>query len=182
MNFLADYQGQVICFLVVVMTTRKVSLYKKVFQKIHALFPSLSPQFVMADYEIGLRKSVILVFPEARVLGCRFHFSKSILKKLKTKFKLGSFYNPKGSAQQKQFVRIVRQIMALPLLRSQHLRGEVNRLEQEMKDFALTTTAEVSRRMNAFINYIITFWMRLAGSHTISVYGSPHKTNNVTER
>lgn len=165
------------------MTTRKVQLYKALFKKLKNLFPSLDPRFAMSDFEAAIRKAIIATFPDTRLLGCRFHVAKALHSKLKGKFRLGNFYRPKGSALQKKITNIFRQYFAIPLIRHQHMRGEVERLERELRQVAQEVRLPaVARRLNQFHNYFVQFWMRLNGSQTLSVFESPHKTNNLTER
>lgn len=182
LNIVADYHGRAVCVLSVVMTTRKFQLYKKIFAKIRELFPDFEPHFLMSDYEAAMRKAISANMPNTRLLGCRFHFSKCLFSKMKSKFGLAGFFRPSGRSLHNQISLLLRQFFALPLLKPQHVRGEVERLEGEMKRISRFTTKDVARRLNKFCNYIVGFWCRLMGANTISVAGCEHKTNNVIER
>lgn len=70
-NLLADHHGTAVCILTIVMTCRKVGLYKKVFRLLKDLFPEFAPRQVMSDFEVALRKGFLCVFPTTRMLGCR---------------------------------------------------------------------------------------------------------------
>ena len=39
--------------------------------------------YLMSDYETGLRNALKITFPNAVILGCYFHYLKSIVKKVK---------------------------------------------------------------------------------------------------
>jgi len=182
LNIVADYHGKAICILSIVMTTRKFQLYKKLFAKIREIFPEFEPHFIMSDYEAAMRKAISANFVNTRVLGCRFHYSKCLFSKLKSKFGLAAFFRPSGKSLHNQISYLLRQFFALPLLKPHHIKGEVQRLEQEMKKISRFCTKDVARRLNKFVNYFISYWCRLMGASTISVAGCDHKTNNVIER
>ena len=65
------------------MTGQKEGLYLRIFEKLLEFFPTLVPQIGMVDYKIAIRNSIKAVFPNIRVTGCRFHFGRAILKKIK---------------------------------------------------------------------------------------------------
>lgn len=48
--------------------------YKKVLQRFKINFPNVRPTSVMIDFENGLRNAFVLVYPEANVLSCWFHY------------------------------------------------------------------------------------------------------------
>jgi rRNA maturation protein Rpf1 len=72
--------------------------------------------------------------------------------------------------------------MALPLLKPHHMRGEVERIEREVKDLTRQLTPDLIRRFNKLHNYVVSYWMRFHGPNNISVHGAQHKTNNISER
>jgi hypothetical protein len=71
LNVLADYQETSVPVFIVVMSCRKYKLYEGVFKQIKDLFPDFRPQELMADWEAALRRSINMIFPDARLLGCR---------------------------------------------------------------------------------------------------------------
>lgn len=70
LNIVADYGGATVIVASVIMTCRKVGLYRKLFAFLRNEFDFLMPRTIMADWEVGLRKTLIEAFPQARVLGC----------------------------------------------------------------------------------------------------------------
>lgn len=112
----------------------------------------------------------------------RFHFAKALFAKLKSKFRLAGLFRRNGSVIQQKLSSLLRQYFGLPLLKHQHMRGELERLERELRQVCRHQTPEIAERINGFHNYVITYWMSLQGSYTISVEGAQHKTNNIAER
>lgn len=91
LNIMANYKNIKVPVMHVSMPSKDYEVYLKVFEKIVELFPSFKPSTIMSDFERGLRSALSQVFPDARLAGCRFHFSKALVKNLtKSKF----FYQP----------------------------------------------------------------------------------------
>jgi hypothetical protein len=70
-NVLCDYKNAVICVLTVVMSSRKIDLYKAVLDSFKDLFPNFRPRVSMADWETSMRKAIAVTWPDTRLLGCR---------------------------------------------------------------------------------------------------------------
>lgn len=70
LNLVGDYAGAIVGVATVVMTCRKVRLYQAVFNFIKGFAPYFKPQTIMADWELALRKTAAVTWPQARVLGC----------------------------------------------------------------------------------------------------------------
>jgi hypothetical protein len=65
----------------VLMTSRKQSLYEKVFDCVIASAEEYAgrkpnPELAMSDYETGLLNAMSSRFPGARVRGCWFHYAQ----------------------------------------------------------------------------------------------------------
>jgi len=64
--------------------TRKLKLYKAVFEYIKSLVPNFIPENVMADYEDASVRAINEVFDNGLVIkGCWFHFSNSVIKRVR---------------------------------------------------------------------------------------------------
>ena len=113
---------------------------------------------------------------------CRFHFAKALFAKLKGKFRLASFFRPKGSDVAKKISHVIRQYFAIPLLRVDHFKREVDRLGEELRQLSQKVTPLEASRLNKFHNYFVSYWCRLQGADHISVFGATHTTNNIIER
>lgn len=70
-NILAERNGHGVLLFSVIMTSRKLALYERVFQKIKDHFPTFKPPNMMSDYEASMRKAFKKKFPTSRLLGCR---------------------------------------------------------------------------------------------------------------
>ena len=70
LNFVGDYCGALVGLFTVVMTCRKVSLYRAVYGFIKNAYPYFSPRTIMSDWEVALRKAAAVTWDQARILGC----------------------------------------------------------------------------------------------------------------
>lgn len=62
--------------------TRKTSLcYTEVFKYIETNVFSLEPAEIMTDFEAGMRNSIKIMYPKAKLRGCWFHFCNALRKK-----------------------------------------------------------------------------------------------------
>lgn len=66
-----DYHGSIAVLFLVVMQSRKLPLYKKVFRFIKNSAPSFQPAQMMSDFERAMRKGFRFAFIESRLYGCR---------------------------------------------------------------------------------------------------------------
>lgn len=113
----------------------------------------------------------------------RFHFAKNIFAKVKGKFRLGAYLRPGANPHQAILSDRLRQYMALPLLKPEDMKPQVERLGNDIKTTATENcTRDVVKRFNGLHNYVINYWMKLQGPNNISTFGAVHKTNNVNER
>ena len=109
----------------------------------------------------------------------RFHFAQAVFAKARNKFHLGPIWmNPTYKAVSFR----LRQYINLPLVKPGHMPDEVRRLEMELRELCKDVPPNVGKNLNGFHKYIVETWMQRVGPRDISVYGAPHKTNNVIER
>ena len=109
----------------------------------------------------------------------RFHFAQAVFSKARNKFNLGRVWmNPTFAAVGLR----LRQYINMPLLKPVHMRNEVLRLERELRALCKDIPEDMGRGLNGFHRYFVEHWMIRVGPEEISVYGAPHKTNNVIER
>lgn len=102
---------------------------------------------------------------------------------MKSKFRLAAYLRPSGDENQKQLSFRLRQYFGLPLLRPEDMFGQMERLKTEIKALVVAhCTPEIQRAFQDLHNYIIKSWMIRYGPDEISVFGAPHKTNNIIER
>lgn len=91
--------------------TRKTSIcYTALFNFIENNVFKLEPMEIMTDFEEGMRKSIKIVYPNAVLRGCWFHYIRAIQRKC---MKLGMFKLLQRNSHAKL---IKKQITNLPLL------------------------------------------------------------------
>ena len=164
-NIIADYNGHAILLFTVVMTSRRLALYEKVLDVIKSHYPNFKPLQMMADYEAAMRTAFKSRFPSSRLYGCRFHFAKAIFAKIKNVLGLAPYLRPRGNKTQKSLSHLVRQYMALPLLRAEDMKGQVERIGKEIRALATAhCTAKVVKNFNRLHNYVCKYWMQYQGS------------------
>nr|CAD7434477.1 unnamed protein product [Timema monikensis] len=60
------------------MKTQNIQAYEAVFIHLKMIIPSLSPKFIISDYESAIKVSVARHFPATKHIGCWFHFSQGV--------------------------------------------------------------------------------------------------------
>lgn len=108
-----------------------------------------------------------------------FHFAQAVFSKARNKFHLGPVW--RNPAYAKVGLRL-RQYINMPLVKPVHMPNEVRRLEGELRALCKEVPQDMGRNLNAFHRYFVEHWMLRVGPQDVSVYGAPHKTNNVIER
>ena len=79
-NILVSYKSVVLPCFHIVMTSKLSGLYSAVFERIADHFPNFRPVYMNTDFEAGLIKAIRYNFPEAIIMGCRFHFAKAVFR------------------------------------------------------------------------------------------------------
>ena len=178
LNILVDFQGTVIPVVHVVMTGKKESLYRAVFQKFKDLVDhqEWTPTQVMIDFETALGTTLIDTFPGIRVTGCRFHFGQANLKKIRSS-KIFSMAREYG--RDLQMTKLFRKHCALALLPAEHIIPTFNLLKQE----TLETIEQqyLKRKFILFQQYFERYWIRERRPELWSNFGLQHRTNNNCE-
>ena len=90
-------------------------IYNKMFTNLNEtaikLDLSLNPSTISIDFELGMIKAVKSQFPNAKILGCHFHFSSGIYHKL---VEIGFKANYSEDAKFKEKIRM---FMTMPFLK-----------------------------------------------------------------
>jgi len=110
-----------------------------------------------------------LVFPEAEIKGCAFHWCQAVMRKV-AKLGLKTAYDQKKSVH-----LFVRKLLALPYLPSDHMQPAFNQLVQ--------TTASASAAIKQLMTYLTNTWFnnRVWTVQQWSVYRQSVRTNNDVE-
>lgn len=104
------------------------------------------------------------MFPNARHVGCYFHFTNAIIKKIQS-LDLVTVYRDEEHSRS-----IVRQLMAVPLIPVEYIQYIFNKIADESP-----------HEMKPLINYFDAFWIRKMRWNLWNVYGMQHRTNNHVE-
>ena len=81
--------GIIIPLVFIIMSNKSYELYFHIFENIKNLFVynniniDFKDLYIMMDFEKGARRAIKTVFPQTHLLGCYFHFAKSLWNKAK---------------------------------------------------------------------------------------------------
>lgn len=149
----------------VLMTRRSESLYKKIFLEIKNCVGS--PRTIMCDYEIALRSSLRQIF-ESIVNGCFYHFSNSIIKKVRSLGLANAYSN-------NNFFRdFVLKCIALALLPE-------NLILNSYSAFRNNRIFLTDQNYEAFRAYFEHYWLETQTPHNFCVFQCQNRTNNGME-
>jgi hypothetical protein len=113
----------------------------------------------------------------------RFHFAKALYTKLKTTYRLGHVFLKNAKPIHKKLRFVFRQFFALAMLRPLHMKGQLERLERELRGICEELPVGEATNVNKWFNvYVLGYWFRLRGADNISVFGATRATNNRMER
>ena len=151
------------------MTGKTRKIYDAAFARVKELLPSsVNPTMVLSDFESALMGSASATWPAARVIGCWFHYSQNIFKKMTKLGLIDTFKN------NEPFYKWLKLVMALPLLPT----PKIVEMWNELKSDALPNVPVA--KLRKFKSYVEKTWItqRL---HVLSVYGEESRTNNAAE-
>lgn len=66
----------------VLMSNRTTAAYKSVFKYIHEHLLPLNAKGIITDFEMALRSSLRSIVPDTMLLGCWFHYSQALRRKV----------------------------------------------------------------------------------------------------
>ncbi|KAF4523996.1 hypothetical protein B566_EDAN013838 [Ephemera danica] len=155
-----------------ILMDRKTYLaYRWVFTFIKdVLCPGFNPESIMTDYEAALRKALAEIFATSTLLGCYFHYSQAIWRRVQI---LGLVVSVRNTTAVK---KIVAMLMGLALLPSDQIEDGHSAVEQYAR------REGVYREVKALIKYCRSYWIEKVGAENVSVFGLKHRTNNNIER
>ena len=176
----AEYNGHVFPILKAIMNRKTRTAYDSVYCKLKELLPdSVKPSLVVTDYEQALQGAMAAVFPEARIVGCWFHYSqvRSILYHLlatscqlkylhlQAVFKNMTHLGLLPTFRENQaFTLWLELCMALPLLPEHDI-------EEAWNELKTMPVADVpAQPFRKFKSYITKTWIQQR-LHVLSVYG-----------
>lgn len=165
---------------------RLTTTYKRVLEAIKSLEPDLSPKQIMSDFEQPLLNAFKLGFPLAEQKGCFFHFTQSVLRKIRSLTDIFHLYS-----NDSDFALFLQHFMALALLPPECVVPAYEKLlDEEIYD-------NNEGIMGEFIAYFEKTWIgklnrqgtrRIQPLYEISLWNCYHsilndlpKTNNICE-
>lgn len=107
----------------------------------------------MADFENGLRKAIINIYPYAILNGCWYHFTAAVRRKILS-FKLYKLIE-----EQPVVHFIYRSILSLPLLPPDAVLKGYNIIKQKAK------ASEFYKALKPVFDYFESFWLGLVRQH-----------------
>ncbi|XP_043282338.1 uncharacterized protein [Venturia canescens] len=141
------------------------------------LVPWFKPKRVITDFEAALENAVRTVFPEAELLGCRFHHSQALIKRFRsrsviTRVKRGC---PHLLQEAHTFQRNLMNLCLLPAeFIPEGFRIINEKIEEQFPELALIYTDARE--------YYARYWIKGKGPRSYSHYRKRVRTNNPLER
>ncbi|CAD6215071.1 GSCOCG00011168001-RA-CDS [Cotesia congregata] len=130
----------------------------------------LQPKKFTVDYESGLASAVSLVYPDALICRCYFHYLQALVRRLKSYGK--NFMTQLENWEEAQI--FVRKIASLPFL-------PAHCISEAFEWLINNTTNDLKIFFDPFIEYVLGYWLRTVGPTKISVFKLKIRTNNAIE-
>ena len=70
-----------------------VTMFNVIKERCSSLGVSFVPNKILSDYESGFLKACELSFPEAKKMGCYFHYTQSLYKRILSFFRLSEYFH-----------------------------------------------------------------------------------------
>lgn len=113
------------------MESRCSASYKQVFSYIEANLIQLKPERIHSDYEAALLKALRIVYPSSNLVGCWFHYSQAIRRKLGRNKGRNFFANLK---EDKSAYKIYKKLLDLPLLPAKNIPEGFSIIQKEISE------------------------------------------------
>lgn len=116
------YNGMMVPCIYALMPNRLVETYVKLFRFVpdcsYSIGMCFNPQTFQIDFVRAAMKAINLVFPNANIKGCLFHFSQCIWRRVQ-KFGLQKEYD--NADNENDIAKTVKRLCALPLIRPEEI-------------------------------------------------------------
>ncbi|CAF2979155.1 unnamed protein product [Rotaria sp. Silwood2] len=151
--------------VIALMCGRSSVIYKELFSILihhaHRLQMRFHPTTITTDYELAMVKTIAEEFPNARHIGCYFHFTNSIIKQIQC-LNLTTVYRDDEHARS-----TTRQLMTLPFIPLDHTRYIFDKIADT-----------APRVMKPLISYFENYWIRKMRWSLWNVHGVEHRWNH----
>ncbi|XP_054259590.1 uncharacterized protein LOC128984307 [Macrosteles quadrilineatus] len=74
----AEYMHELFPVAYAIMSSKSQAAYVGVLRYIRGEIPTWNPQIILSDFETAMRNAAQLVWPEAQLIGCFFHYAQAI--------------------------------------------------------------------------------------------------------
>ena len=151
-------------------------LYTKFFKilsdKICQNFQNFLPEFILTDFETAVIPTIRSVFPYSTHLGCNFHFSQCLYRKIQ---ELGLVQRYKAD---EVFKLIIHKVFSMPFLPENEVRNAFITYQLQLKNYL-----DENPQIQAFFDYFWNFWFFGINLTLWNVYGRElrFRTNNWCE-
>lgn len=149
--------------------SKSYQLYVKVFTYLKHVM-KIDPSKIMIDYEASMRKAVRVVWENASLKGCYFHFTQAIRRRVNSIKALSYLVKSDANA-----FKIYKMFMKLPLLPLEKIESGLQTILKFQDDLKL------SKNFKSFNNYFISTWVKKFSYSSFCVSKEKNKTNNYTE-
>ena len=147
------------------MSHKKKILYQKIFKFLRDNF-KITPRRFMCDYEASLRIAAKTTWNNCEILGCWFHYTQAITRKMKSIHELALLRNNNYAA-----MICFKLFMNLPLLPQNKIQEGFEEIISFQEENNFKDTFEI------FNNYFVQNWLSSLTSYENII----HRTNNVNE-
>lgn len=147
------------------MTCKKYKLYRKLFNFVKTTL-NIHASSVMCDYEKGMRKAILAIWPACDLNGCLFHYCQAIVRKAKQLDGLKKKYR-----KDQNIFKIIKLFTKLPLLSQEEITRGYSAILRYQKRCKLETI------FLEFNGYFVKQWLNSMKSQSALEY----RTNNIVE-
>ncbi|XP_039299893.1 uncharacterized protein LOC120355509 [Nilaparvata lugens] len=155
--------------------------YRRVLSHMRENFLNWNFTTITTDYEVGLVNAIRAVFPEARHIGCWFHFCQAIWRYVVAE---GLTALIRADFEVK---KVVKMLMALPHLPPHPGPPHDDRVPPYGIADGLNAISNyidegnLDRRLQNAVAYVRRYWVGVIGVESLSTFQAPRRTNNHLE-
>ncbi|XP_051163476.1 uncharacterized protein LOC127283264 [Leptopilina boulardi] len=155
-------------FVWILMEKRTAAAYEAVFEELKILFPNFHIMEAMCDFEAALKLALRNKFNGISIHGCFFHFNQALYRKVGVlNLENILFHTAEG-------YNFLRQLMALPLLPANEVRGTYVTILNLMP-------LNIKNQIQSYTKYFQRQWLRKVTPEVFSCFGLERRTNNCLE-
>ncbi|XP_053390676.1 uncharacterized protein LOC123565429 [Mercenaria mercenaria] len=165
--FLKNDEGETkqVPLVFIFMSRKRKKDYKKVFKKVKALTTPNKVEGFVLDFEAAAWSAIRRVFPDVKISGCAYHWSRAVWRKVQNLGLTGAYMQDEGTHW------FIRKILALPLIPAEHAAPAFEHIQRKG-----------TPPLQPLLEYVQSTWFNGFWSpEEWSVYGQSIRTNNDCE-